>query len=87
LPNKTFATQVAKDVSASHKKLVELFALIRFFFQRLDYCTKIPLPQEAIEFLGEIMAQVLSVLALSIKTMKEGRISVWIRSMCLSFLD
>ncbi|KAI0286246.1 hypothetical protein BC826DRAFT_1109030 [Russula brevipes] len=67
---------VVKDVSASYKQLVEPFGPIQFFLQRLDYYTEIPLPQETIELLGKIMAQVLSVLALSIKTMNEGRISV-----------
>ena len=64
-----------KDVIASYEVLVSLFERIHFFLQRLDHYTAVPLTPEMTSLLGKIMAQVLSVLALSTKAMKERRIS------------
>jgi hypothetical protein len=69
-----------KDVIASYEVLVSLFERIHFFLQRLNHYTVVPLTLEMTSLLGKIMAQVLSVLALSTKTVKERRISessVW----------
>ena len=68
-----------KDVIASYEALIKLFERIQFFIQRLNRYTAIPLTPEMILLLGKIMAQVLSVLALSTKQMKERRISGSIR--------
>ncbi len=64
-----------KDVIASYEALAHLFERIHFFLQRLNLYTAIPLTPEMTLLLGKIMAQVLSVLALSTKEMKEKRIS------------
>ena len=64
-----------KDVIASYESLVYLFERIHFFLQRLNLYTAIPLTPEMTLLLGKIMAQVLSVLAVSTKEMKENRIS------------
>ena len=64
-----------KDVIASYESLVYLFERIHFFLQRLNLYTTIPLTPEMTLLLGKIMAQVLSVLAVSTKEMKEKRIS------------
>jgi hypothetical protein len=71
-----------KDVIASYEALVNLFERIQFFLQRLNHYTAVPLTPEMTLLLGKIMAQVLSVLALSTKEMKERRIS---ESICLVF--
>ena len=71
-----------KDVIASYESLVHLFERIHFFLQRLNLYTAVPLTPEMTLLLGKIMAQVLSVLALSTKEMKEKRIS---GSILLSF--
>jgi hypothetical protein len=55
--------------------LVSLFERIHIFLQRLNSYTGIPLTTAMTELLGKIMAQVLSILALSTKAMKERRIS------------
>ncbi|KAI0274206.1 hypothetical protein BGY98DRAFT_1099124 [Russula aff. rugulosa BPL654] len=52
----------------------EPFERIRFFLQRLQHYTSVPLTPEMTELLAKIMAQILSILALSTKTMKESRI-------------
>jgi hypothetical protein len=64
-----------KNVVASYDMLVHLFEQIQFFLQRLKRYTNVPLTTEMIELLGKIMALILSILALSITTMKEWRIS------------
>jgi hypothetical protein len=68
------------DVIASYEALVKLFERIQFFLQRLHHYTSVPLTPEMTELLAKIMAQILSVLALSTKTMKERRISWSIQS-------
>jgi len=74
--------QAVKDVIASYEVLVNLFERIQFFLQRLNCYTAVPLTPEMTFLLGKIMAQVLSVLALSTKEMKERRIS---ESICSAF--
>ena len=67
-----------KDVVASHDTLIHLFERIHFFLQRLKSYTGIPLTDEMTELLGKIMALLISILALSTKTMTERRISMLI---------
>jgi hypothetical protein len=67
--------------------LVKLFERVQFFLQRLNCYTGIPLTTSMTELLGKIMAQVLSILALSTKTMKERQISESIHSVYLFFID
>jgi hypothetical protein len=71
---------VVKDVIASYETLVNLFERTQFFLQRLNHYITASLTQEMTELLAMILAQVLSVLALSTKEMKESRISVFIYS-------
>jgi hypothetical protein len=70
-----------KDVIASYEALVNLFERIQFFLQRLHHYTSVPLTPEMTKLLAKIMAQILSILALSTKTMKEKRISWSIQSL------
>ena len=67
--------QAVKDIISSYEALVHLFERIHSFLQRLDRYTAIPLTPDMTLLLGKIMAQILSVLALSTKEMKERRIS------------
>ena len=69
------SAQAVKDVIASYETVVNLFERIHFFLQRLNRYTAISLTPDMTLLLGKIMAQVLSVLALSTKEMKERRIS------------
>jgi len=64
-----------RDVIASYEVLVDLLERIQLFLQRLNHYTAVPLTPDMTELLAKIMAQILSILALSTKTMKEGRIS------------
>jgi hypothetical protein len=74
-----------RDVVASHDMIVRLFKRIHFFLQRLGRYTGVPLTDDFKELLGKIMAQILSILALSTKVMTERRISKLIHTQC-SFL-
>lgn len=67
--------QVAKDVSASHGVLLDLFERIQNFLTRLNIYSGIPPTTEMTAILVKIMAEVLSILALSTKEMQERRIS------------
>ncbi len=66
---------MVRDVIASYEALVNLFEHIQFFLQRLNHYTAVSLTPEMTELLAKIMAQILSILAFSAKTMKETRIS------------
>jgi len=79
------SSQAVKDVIASYETLVNLFERIHFFLQRLNRYTAIPLTPDITLLLGKIMAQVLSVLALSTKQMKQTSISGSIHSV-ISFM-
>jgi hypothetical protein len=74
-----------RDVVASHDTIIRLFERIHFFLQRLGSYTGVPLTDDFKELLGKIMAQILSILALSTKVMTERRISRLIYTQC-SFL-
>ena len=76
-----------KDIISSYDMLVNLFERIQIFVQRLKTYTNCPLTTEMTVLLGKIMAQILSVLALSTKTMKERRISESINFMYCLFAD
>ena len=65
---------------ASHDTLIHRFERINFFLQRLKGYTGIPLTNDSTELLGKIMAQLLSILALSTKAVTNGRISELVRS-------
>jgi hypothetical protein len=64
-----------KDLIASYEALVKLLERIQFFLQRLHHYTSVALTPEMTELLAKIMAQILSILALSTKKMKERRVS------------
>jgi len=76
---------VVKDVIASYETLANLLERIHFFLQRLNHYTVVRLTPEMAELLGRIMAQVLFILALSTKSMKEKRISEYLCSNQFSF--
>jgi len=74
-----------RDVATNYKTITHLFERIQLFLQRLDSYTGIPLTKSFTELLGKIMAQILSILALSTKTMTERRMSELVHDLC-SFL-
>jgi hypothetical protein len=74
-----------RDVAANYKTITHIFERVHLFLQRLNSYTGIPLTKDFMELLGKIMAQILSILALSTKTMTERRTSELVHGLC-SFL-
>ena len=89
----TSNSQAVKDEISSYEMLIDLFERIHFFLQRLESYTGMPLTDNMTNLLGKIMAQLLSVLALSTRVMTDSRIrefilccgisgSLWHRIVC-----
>ena len=72
---------------ANYKMLIHLFERIHLFFQRLGSYTGIALTKDFMELLGKIMAQMLSILALSTKGMTERRTSEPVHALRSSLAD
>ena len=67
--------QAANGVTSSYDALLELFERLGNFLQRLEIYIKIPPTTMMTDIIVRIMVQVLSVLALTTKQIKQGRIS------------
>ena len=67
--------QAAKDVRANQDTLVNIFERIENFFRRLENYTEIPPTPEMMDIIGKILVEVLSILAIATKEMKQGRTS------------
>jgi hypothetical protein len=67
--------QAASGVSSSYDALVELFECIGNFLKRLRIYTDLPLTPAMTDITVKIMAELLSVLALATKQIKQGRFS------------
>jgi hypothetical protein len=74
------------DVVASYDAILLLVERVSLFLQRLGRYTEMPLTDDLTELLGKIMAQLLSVLALSTKAMTDKRISKLDKPLWASFL-
>jgi hypothetical protein len=64
------------DVRASQDNLIDVFERMENFFQRLQIYTRESPPPEMIDIIVKIMVEVLSILGISTKEMKQGRISM-----------
>ena len=69
--------QAASGVSSSYDALVELFECVGGFLKRLRIYTDLPLTPLMMEISVKIMVELLSVLALATKQIKQGRFSKW----------
>jgi hypothetical protein len=69
--------QTASRVSSSYDALVDLFECVGGFLKRLRIYTDLPLTPLMMEISVKIMVELLSVLALATKQIKEGRFSKW----------
>jgi hypothetical protein len=74
--------QAAKGATASYDVLSEIFERIQAFLTRVKICSGIELTTEMTEMLGRVMAEVLRILALSTKEIKQGLLSECLRLMC-----
>jgi hypothetical protein len=71
----TYISQAAKDVQASQDTLVDTFERIESFFRRLEVHTEVPPTTEMTDTIVQIMVEVLSILAIAIKEIKQGWLS------------
>ena len=63
------------DVRASHDTLINIFDRIENFFQRLEIYTEVSPTPEMIDIIVKIMVEVLSILGIATKEVKQGRTS------------
>jgi hypothetical protein len=68
-------SQAAKDVQKSHETLIDIFGRIESFFRRLEIYTQVRPTTEMIDTIIQIMVEVLTILGIVTKEMKQGRIS------------
>ena len=71
----TYGYQTAKDVRASQDTLLDIFERIEMFFQRLETYTEVPLTTEMMDVLIKMMAEVISILGIATKEIKQSRTS------------
>jgi hypothetical protein len=67
--------QAASGVTSSYDALLELFERLGYFLQRLEIYMKIPPTTTMANIIVKIMVEVISVLALATKEVKQGRLS------------
>ena len=70
-----FISQAAEDVRASKDTLIDIFERIEMFFRRLEVYTEMPLTMEMKDMVVQIMVEVLAILGIATKDIKEGRLS------------
>ena len=70
-----YISQAAKDARASQDVLIDVFERIEMFFSRLEIYTEVPPTSEMMDILVRIMAEVLSILGIAMKKIKQGRMS------------
>ncbi len=68
-------SQTAKDVRADRDSLFEIFERLEAFFERLEIYTEAALDQKMVETVTKIMAEVLNIIGIATKEMKQGRTS------------
>ncbi|KAI0266326.1 hypothetical protein BGY98DRAFT_479875 [Russula aff. rugulosa BPL654] len=71
----------AMDVRASQDTLIEIFERMETFFQRLDIYTRVSPPPEMIDIIVRIMVEVISILGMATKEMKQGRMKKYLKKL------
>ena len=72
---KLYNSQAAKDVRASQDNLIDIFERIENFFRRLENYAGVPPTPEMMDIIGKIMVEILSILAIATKEIKQGQTS------------
>ncbi len=68
-------SQAAKDSRASQDTLIDIFERIEMFFRRLEIYTEVPPTSEMMDIVIRILAEVISILGIAMKEIKQGRMS------------
>jgi hypothetical protein len=66
---------VAKDVDASQDILIDIFGRIESFFRRLESYTEVRPTSTMADIIMKIMVEILSILAIATKDIKQRRAS------------
>jgi hypothetical protein len=77
----TSINQAACGISTSYDALIELFDRVGNFLKRLHIYTEIPFTPAMTDIIVQIMVEVLSVLALATREIRQGRFSEQILSL------
>ena len=70
--------QEAKDVPSIQETLIDVFERIEYFFRRLEVYTGVPPTPAMMDMMVKIMVEVLSMLGIATKEIRQGRISEYI---------
>jgi hypothetical protein len=70
-----YISQAAKDVQGGQDNLVDAFERIESFFRRLEIYTEVSPTAEMTDTIVRIMVEVLSILGIATKEIKQGRLS------------
>ncbi|KAH9165971.1 hypothetical protein EDB89DRAFT_1911005 [Lactarius sanguifluus] len=73
--------QAAKDVKESRDALVDIFERVENFFKRLETYTEVPLTAAMTEIMMKIMVEVLGILAISTKEIRQGRTKKYLKKL------
>jgi hypothetical protein len=68
-------SQAAKDARASEEALIDIFGRIEMFFRRLEIYAEVPPTKEMTEITVQIMVEVLCILGVATKIIKQSRMS------------
>ena len=71
----TYGSQAAKDVRASQDTLLDIFERIGMFLRRLEMYMEVPLTTEMTNTIIQIMVEILSILGIATKEIKQSRMS------------
>ena len=64
-----------KEVRSSQDTLVDVFEHVEMFFRRLEVYAEVPATTEMMDMITQIMAEVLCILGIATKEIKESRMS------------
>jgi len=73
----SYTSQTAKDVREDQDTLVDIFERIENFFRHLETYTKVPWTADMMDIMVKIMVEVLCILGIVTKEIKQGKMSEW----------
>ncbi|KAI9511230.1 hypothetical protein F5148DRAFT_1146986 [Russula earlei] len=71
----------AKDVQASRENLIDIFERMEHFFQRLEIYMEVSPTPEMLAIIEKIMVEVLSILAIATKEIKQGKMKNFLKKL------
>jgi hypothetical protein len=71
----SYVSQAASNAQASQDTLFDIFEHMEMYFRRLEIYTEVPPTMEMMDLIIQIMVEVLSIIGLATKEIKQGRLS------------